>query len=412
MDKFDDVNSNAVNSAPVAAIGNEKGTDIEETDIIQKDMALSTNEIEDMLLCDIDNMVGESTRSDVMRNEFIGYYAGLVKIETITPELLTWTDQTAVFVSSQLGRMFPNLKMTDDLIGKFQITIQNMKTDFKKYVGNAFEKETTEYAQVLGIKNPQTGNTILTFSELGNEFIYTPGYVEAAKWWMCFYGSRDRDSEKEYRYEAEWMKTVHLTYVLDAEIVTDTGLRSMAKTRINNIIKTANGKLRQSIGFGISKSCPMIVDNQTKKRKQAKRRDKSVFQKRFLAPWTRYANRQVTIDFPTYLEERKKEGLPVGNDFPGETLPVDWFYKQIHQNVASSSACYVPTATNLTQNFQVSHGKEVAIIILVLLFFIFNLHYYFQPMKLIEETKSEFAENNDEGNVSKRIFILLMNSLS
>jgi hypothetical protein len=123
---------------------------------------------------------GESSNRVVTQNVFKGYYAGHVKIDCITPHLLQWTDQTKVQVSSQLGQMFPNLNITDELYNAFVETIGHMKKDFKGYVGNEFEKETTTYAQMIGMKNPQAGKGILSWSEFGNEFIQTPGYIQAA----------------------------------------------------------------------------------------------------------------------------------------------------------------------------------------------------------------------------------------
>lgn len=293
----------------------------------------------------------QSSPYSAVKNEFTGYYAGHIRIECITPQLLQWNDAPDVFVSSQLGRMFPNLDITEDLFGKFVTSIDRMKKDFKGYVKNEYEKETTTFAQLLGMKNPQAGNKkIMLWSEFGNEFIHTPGYVEAARWWMCLYAARDRDSEKEARYEAEWMKNCHLRYVsIDDD--DKTGLRKIARARMNNIIKTSNTKLKEAIGFGISKSCKMIVDDKTQKRKQGERRVKSVFRKEFVQAWASFKNRKEEIDFPAYLAKRKEEGLQVGEDFCGHTLPVDWFYNSIIQQTFNNSEVIGSTKTVSIEEF-------------------------------------------------------------
>jgi hypothetical protein len=305
---------------------------------------------------------GEFPNCAVIQNVFNGYYAGQVKIECITPQLFQWNDQGAVFISSQLGRMFPNMNMTNEIVAMFVETIARMKKDFKGYVGNEFEKETTTYAQVMGMVNPQTGKSILSWSEFGNEFIQTPGYLEAARWWMCMYGARDRDSEKEARYEAEWMKTCRLTYVsLDEKDMQMSGLQKIARMRLNNITKAANGKLREAIGFGISKSIPMIVNSDTKKRKQAERRVKSVFRKSFVRPWAKFKNGDKFDDFLAYLDHRKATGMPVGEDFGGESLSVDWFYQSIYEQSIKtvSNTAYVPSVAMLSNDIKVSKNELV-----------------------------------------------------
>jgi hypothetical protein len=262
--------------------------------------------------------------NNAFHNEFTGFYAGEIKIEKITPHLLQWDAQEDIKLSSHLGQMYPKLNISNELLEIFKCTIKQMVECFKTYVGGEFEKETTVFASTINMMNPETGQRVIAFDDFGKEFIGNPGYLQAARWWMALYGARDRDEDKIGRYESEWMKKCGLTYISFEE---NTGLSKIAKNRINNVTKNACHKIMKATGFSINKSCKMVTDPKTGIRKQSKRRIKGVFKKEFVKPWNNYAGDTVGMRLEDYVEFRKKNKLPVGDDFNGDSIAIDWFYQ-------------------------------------------------------------------------------------